>query len=158
MMIEDDILAIAARGQNNEIGHDSHLPWHYDIDVKRFRRLTLHDTVLVGRKTYKNLPELDKRKTIVLSETLKGVDVYDNLNEALTAAKRGQGATWIIGGESVYEQTLDLCSHLALTEVPNTYPEADAYFPELGDRWKEVYSMPTPDGLKFKVFCQPELI
>ena len=45
--------------------------------------------------------------------------------------------TWIIGGESVYQQTLDMgiVSEVLATEVKKTY-EGDTFFPKLEGEWE----------------------
>jgi dihydrofolate reductase len=45
---------------------------------------------------------------------------------------------YIIGGASVYQQALPFADELCLTEIDNTAPEADAFFPEISPAvWHE---------------------
>ena len=43
---------IVAIGQNNLIGKDNDLPWHYPEDLKYFRSVTSKHTVLMGEATF----------------------------------------------------------------------------------------------------------
>jgi len=43
--------AIVAITEDRVIGVDGKLPWHYSADLKRFKRLTLGATIIMGRGT-----------------------------------------------------------------------------------------------------------
>ena len=43
------MLAVA---ENGVIGKDGGIPWHISDDMKRFKALTLGNTVVMGRKTW----------------------------------------------------------------------------------------------------------
>ncbi len=42
------------------IGYDGKLPWHNKTDLKRFKKLTMGGTLIMGRKTYDSLPVSEK--------------------------------------------------------------------------------------------------
>ena len=46
------ISLIAAVGENWEIGRDGAMPWTLSEDLKRFKRLTLGKTMVMGRKNF----------------------------------------------------------------------------------------------------------
>ena len=52
------------------IGKDNELLWHIPEDLKRFKRLTSGNTVIMGKKTWESLPRrpLPGRKNIVLTD------------------------------------------------------------------------------------------
>ena len=59
------IVAIAA---NNLIGGDNKLLWHISEDLKRFKEITMDNTIIMGRKTFESLPGiLPGRKHIVIT-------------------------------------------------------------------------------------------
>ena len=43
---------IVAIGQNNLIGKDNDLPWHYKEDLKYFKETTMNKTVVMGENTF----------------------------------------------------------------------------------------------------------
>ncbi|HIO89084.1 MAG TPA: dihydrofolate reductase, partial [Candidatus Marinimicrobia bacterium] len=55
------------------IGKDNSIPWHYPEDLKRFKKLTLGKTVIMGRNTWESIPEkqrpLPDRRNIVITRT-----------------------------------------------------------------------------------------
>ena len=142
-----DIVTIAAVSENNVIGKDGKIPWYISDDLKRFKELTLNHPVIMGRKTHesiisqlgKNLPQ---RVNIVLSRTksLKypGTLASNSLEDAIgRASKIDNHQVYIIGGQSVYEQSLNLSNRLEITEVHSHY-EGDSFFPEIDSRiWNE---------------------
>src|SRR5437016_5256259 len=62
---------IVAYDLNYGIGHSGRIPWSLPGDLKRFRELTLHKCVIMGRKTWDSLPSkyrpLPDRINIVMS-------------------------------------------------------------------------------------------
>ena len=54
------------------IGYDGDLPWHNKTDLKRFKKLTMGSTLIMGRKTYDSLP-VGKKSGLKLGGRLKHV-------------------------------------------------------------------------------------
>jgi len=134
---------IAAVAENGVIGKDGDIPWHIPEDLKRFKRLTTGNPVVMGRKTFESLPEeyrpLPGRTNIVL--TLSGVkadvEEAESLDEAWMKADELSDKAFIIGGESVYRQCLDEADRIEITEIHEEY-DGDSFFPEVDwSRWEE---------------------
>lgn len=152
---------------NRAIGYQNRLLYHIKSDLTRFRELTTGHTIIMGRKTYESLPNgaLPHRRNIVVSRSMKkleGCEVYPNLEAALKAAKGEFGETFIIGGESIYRQSLPAARKLYLTVVDDTKinnnaaandapQQADAFFPEINPKeWKLIEKeMRNENGLSF---------
>ncbi len=139
-------ILIVAMTEDRVIGKDGGLPWHYPEDMEHFRQKTIGNSVLMGRKTYESLPEnykpLPKRQNIVLTrdkiETDKDIHIANNLDEAFKIAEKYSDKIYIIGGERVYKQTLDIVDKLIITEIHKEY-KGDTYFPEWDkDNWKVI--------------------
>ena len=148
---------IACISQNNRaIGYQNRLLYHIKSDLTRFRELTTGHTIIMGRKTYESLPNgaLPHRRNIVVSRSMKemeGCEVYPNLDAALKAAEGKTEETFIIGGESIYRQSLPAAHKLYLTVVDDTPQQADAFFPEINPKeWKLIEKeMRNENGLSF---------
>lgn len=148
---------IACISQNNRaIGYQNRLLYHIKSDLTRFRELTTGHTIIMGRKTYESLPNgaLPHRRNIVVSNSMKemeGCEVYPNLEAALKAAEGKTEETFIIGGESIYRQSLPAAHKLYLTVVDDTPQQADAFFPEINPKeWKLIEKeMRNENGLSF---------
>ena len=140
---------------NRAIGYQNRLLYHIKSDLTRFRELTTGHTIIMGRKTYESLPNgaLPHRRNIVVSRSLKemeGCEVYPNLEAALKAAESPQ-EIFIIGGESIYRQSLHVARKLYLTVVDDAPQQADAFFPEINPKeWKLIEKeMRNENGLSF---------
>ena len=158
--------SIACISQTNRaIGYQNRLLYHIKSDLTRFRELTTGHTIIMGRKTYESLPNgaLPHRRNIVVSRSMKemeGCEVYPNLDAALKAAESPQ-EIFIIGGESIYRQSLHVARKLYLTVVDDTTvndaainatpQQADAFFPEINPKeWKLIEKeMRNENGLSF---------
>lgn len=140
---------------NRAIGYQNRLLFHIKSDLTRFRELTTGHTIIMGRKTYESLPNgaLPHRRNIVVSNSMKemeGCEVYPNLEAALKAAESPQ-EIFIIGGESIYRQSLHVARKLYLTVVDAAPQQADAFFPEINpEEWKLIEKeMRNENGLSF---------
>ena len=140
---------------NRAIGHQNRLLYHIKSDLTRFRELTTGHAIIMGRKTYESLPNgaLPHRRNIVVSRSMKemeGCEVYPNLEAALKAAESPQ-EIFIIGGESIYRQSLHVARKLYLTVVDDAPQQADAFFPEINpEEWKLIEKeMRNENGLSF---------
>lgn len=129
---------IAAMGLNHVIGRDNQLPWHLPEDLKYFRSMTWGKPIIMGRKTFDSLGRpLPGRTNIVVSKQsglqLPGAWLQANIEDAVHQAERqaaldGVAEIMIIGGETLYRQTLDRADRLYLTLV-EAEPAGDAWFP-----------------------------
>lgn len=140
--MEHTLSIIAVIGKNRELGCNNKLIWHIPGDLPRFRQITTGHPIIMGRKTYDSIPiknkPLDKRTNIVISSQYihlpPEVILVSSIDEALTKAKQSPGndEIFIIGGASIYKQTINLVQRLYLTVVHES-AEADVYFPEYSD-------------------------
>lgn len=134
---------IVGMGRNHEIGKGGKLPWHLKPDMKRFKELTTGHTIIMGRHTFESLPKvLPEREHIVVTRDRSfkvddpRVQVVYELEPVLTEAKQSSEEVFIIGGGSVYEESLEYADALYLTRIDQTF-EADTFFPHLeADDWQ----------------------
>ena len=135
------ISIIAAVARNRAIGFQNKLIYWLPNDLKRFKALTTGHTIIMGRNTFLSLPKgaLPNRRNIVLSRSTNafpGCEVYASLEEALQHCNASEDI-YIIGGASVYNQALKIADRLCLTEIDDTPEQADTFFPEYKEEWKE---------------------
>lgn len=135
------ISIIVAIAENNAIGFENKLLYWLPNDLKRFKALTTGHTIVMGRKTFESLPKgaLPNRRNIVLSRqniNFPNAERYASLKEALAECQEEE--VFIIGGASVYQQSLPLADKLYITHIKDTPEEADAFFPEIDKEvWEE---------------------
>jgi dihydrofolate reductase len=135
------ISIIAAVSDDLGIGKGNDLLWHISEDLKRFKKLTTGNAVIMGKKTWESLPKkpLPGRKNIVLTD-VPGEQFTDataaySIREAIEKCGDAK-EVFIIGGGSIYRQFMPLASRLYITHVHRNTP-ADVYFPEIDMReWK----------------------
>lgn len=137
-MKEVKINLIAAIGENRELGKDDHLLWHIREDLDHFRKLTQDQIVLMGRKTFQSIgKKLPQRINIVVSRqknfSAQGCLVFSSLEKGLAVARKiareENRQIFIIGGATIYKQTIDLADRLYLTIVEGKFI-ADVFFPD----------------------------
>lgn len=138
---------IVAVDKNWGIGKNNDLLVRIPADQKFFRETTMGKVVVMGRKTLESFPgqvPLKGRTNIVLThdENYDGhgaivVNSMDELKEELK--KYDDEDIFVIGGEKIYKQMLDMCKIAHVTKIDYAY-DADAYFPNLDelDEWELV--------------------
>ena len=145
------ITMIAAAGENNELGLNNDLVWHLPDDFKRFKDLTSHHHIIMGRKTLQSFPKLLPNRThIVITRdkdfSQQNVVVTHSMEEALRAVRNDE-QPFIIGGGEIYEIGMDVAHRIELTRVHGRF-KADTFFPEIPQsEWKlvsEVYHPKDP--------------
>jgi len=133
---------IVAMDKNRVIGFDGGLPWHLSSDLKYFRDITMGKPIIMGRKTYESIGRaLPGRRNIVVTRNpafkAPGCDVVVSL-EAAVHLVEDVPEVMMIGGASLYLETLPVADQLYLTEV-HAEVEGDTRFPEIEPQhWQEV--------------------
>ncbi|MBV9659260.1 MAG: dihydrofolate reductase [Verrucomicrobia bacterium] len=128
--------AIAAMSRNRVIGRGNALPWHLPEDFRWFKRTTLGQGVLMGRKTFDSLGGKPLPGRLNLVVTRRGDDLPASDNVVVVpdlAAFRPEDypvpEIFVAGGAEIYRQTLPRCSELLLTLVPRDIADGDTFFP-----------------------------
>lgn len=138
---------IVAVDNNWAIGYKNQLLIQIPADQRYFRTQTLGKVVVMGRNTLESFPNgmpLRDRTNIVITKQedykVKDAIVVNSVEEALEVLKEyDSNDTYVIGGESIYRQMLELCDEAYVTKINYEY-EADTYFPNLDElsKWKLV--------------------
>ncbi len=131
---------ILAVSENGVIGRRGDLPWHLSADLRRFKRLTMGHTIIMGRKTYESIGKpLPGRRSLVITRNAEyaapeGVVIGTSLEEALRACG-DEDEAFLIGGRAIFESGLPRCRRLYLTVV-HAEVEGDVRAPDLDlDSW-----------------------
>jgi len=137
---------IAAQAENGIIGRGGQLPWRLKADLRRFKKLTLGHTIIMGRKTWESIGRpLPGRRMIVISRQLgyqaEGVDVVTSLEDALALAQSaGEEEAFVIGGAEIYRLALAKADRLYITLVLAEV-DGDTKFPEVEwETWTRIDS------------------
>lgn len=145
---------IAAYDEKKGVGIDNTLPWHFSEDLKRFKSLTNHKTIVMGRNTFESLGRLlPNRKHIVLSrdkvwtnETLvkyPEILIFSDVNELMLFLDKSYAEdeeVFVIGGTSIWKFMFPFLDTLYITHVKGEY-KVDTYFPEWNEKdWTKIHS------------------
>lgn len=139
------VYPIVAMSTNGVIGKENKLPWpKCKEDLKRFKELTTNNVVIMGRKTHESIGKvLPNRINIVVTSSVKedvlakNDELYlcSNLSSALLLANRFNKKIFIIGGGTIYKQTIPLWDELYLTIINKEILDGDTFFLDRRD-WK----------------------
>ena len=127
---------IVAKAKNNIIGKDNALIWHLPEDVKRFKRLTTGQTIIMGRKTFESLGRvLPNRHHIILCNDVQmqiddeNVEILEDIS-MLEKYVKDEEEHFVIGGATLYRLLMPMCSKMYITEINQDF-EGDVSFPEI---------------------------
>ncbi|MBO6113739.1 MAG: dihydrofolate reductase [Lachnospiraceae bacterium] len=129
---------IVAVDNNWAIGNKGNLLVSIPEDMKFFRKVTMDNVVVLGRKTLAGFPNglpLKGRDNIIFSRNLgykvDEADVVHSKEELFEKLKEYKDRDiYVIGGGSIYEMLLPYCKYAYVTKIDYAY-EADTYFPNL---------------------------
>lgn len=148
------IRLIAAIDKKRGIAKGGLQPWHITKDEKYFLDQTSKwgGEVLMGQKTFEVIGHpLAGRKNYVATQhaaAINGAEVVSDLDAFLKSFQRD---LWVIGGASIFEQSLPYADELYLTEIQADFG-CDQFFPEFADKFMPFgeESLQEENGFLFK--------
>lgn len=128
--------------ENNAIGKDNDLLYHLPKDLSHFKSITLHNVIIMGRRTLEAMPRsaaLPKRTNIVLTSNkhleFENCVMLHSLPEVWEYCEE-EKEIFFIGGGQIYNAIIDDIDKLYITRVHHSYEGADTFFPEINfDEW-----------------------
>ena len=125
-----EVVIIAAVAKNRVIGKDNRLLWNIPEDMAHFKALTGRRNIVISRQIDYAAPGAE------LSNSLENaLKLASTSADAQSAGK--SASVFVIGGEQIYAQAMNLADRLEITEV-ELEPDGDAWFPEIAAvNWKK---------------------
>lgn len=122
---------IVASSENDVIGKDNELIWKLKSDLKRFKKMTEGNTVIMGRKTYESIGKpLPGRLNIVITrdenKLFEGAISVNSIEGAIKKSPNNK-KIFIIGGSQIYNQSLKYTDIIYMTKV-HCVVEGDSHF------------------------------
>lgn len=115
------LAAIIATSTTGIIGNAGSLPWKLRSDLRRFKKLTMGGTLIMGRKTYESIGvPLLGRCVIVVSRgnpALINAGFASSPDEAVDLAMKIGNPIFVAGGAEIYKALLPKCDRLLWTQV-----------------------------------------
>ncbi|MCL5008987.1 MAG: dihydrofolate reductase [Patescibacteria group bacterium] len=140
------ISLIAAIAKNLAIGKDNKLLYYIPEDLKRFKKLTSGHVIVMGKKTFESIGSrpLPNRTNVIITKDpafqAPGCRVAHSVEEALDKARETEREEiFVIGGGSIYTQTIGQADKLYITVIDRVHEDADAFFPAYPEFTKIVY-------------------
>ncbi len=117
------------------IGLKNGIPWHFPHDLDRFQEYTRGCPVVMGRKTHESIGRVLPGRDNLIITTRKdyvcpGALVFHDLEKALTQGGIYSSEVFIIGGQQLYEATIERATRLYLTSFRIKGISGDTYFPD----------------------------
>lgn len=133
------ITIIVAMDEKRGIGKNNTIPWHNPEDLKHFKKLTLGQVCIMGRKTWESLPVKplpDRKNVVITTKHIPDVESDDSLEAAIISCQKCYHPLdiYLIGGQSIYEEGLQYAEEIIVTNIQGDY-QCDRFFPALDD-WK----------------------
>jgi dihydrofolate reductase len=104
------------------IGVGNRIPWRYQGDFRRFKRVTMGKTLIMGRRTFESIghPLAGRRNIVVTSHpiTVENVESVRSIDEALEQAG-DEIDVWFIGGARIYAEAMKHVDLIDVTYVPD---------------------------------------
>ncbi len=155
-----NISIIVAMTPERLIGAAGRLPWYLPEDLKRFRKLTMGHSMVMGRKTFSSIGRaLPGRRNLVVSRnanppTVEGVEWFQGLEEAIEFARAsGETECFIAGGTEIYDGALKVATRMYVTFVQRDFPfQGDTYFPMWDQTAWKVVSNERVGDLEFVIY------
>ena len=156
------IKLIVARGINGEIGMNNSLLWKLKGDMEFFRETTTGNGVIMGRNTFESIGKpLPNRLNFVIThnpemyvhlETPKLTFISaDTFREIITTIVPDYDF-FIIGGSQIYKEFGDLAKVVYITDVEQSFPQADTFFEPLVGTWdNEIIKTGVENGIAYKI-------
>lgn len=130
------ILLVAADEQNiigKQHGYKG-MPWHHSEELAYFRKTTLHQHILMGKRTFQAIgAPLPQRHTIVVSQSgfyHPSIEAAASLTDVLQRYRKTGKDLYICGGASVYAQAMPYVDEIRLSRIPGSH-SGDVYFPPI---------------------------
>lgn len=130
---------VLAVDQKGGIGLNNKIPWHIPADLRRFKCLTEHHVVVMGRKTFESLPDsvrpLPNRMNVVITNHPESCGLthpsvmfatFSDARVYLERCLHDKQDVFVIGGKQTLESFMPYIKTLHLTRIMNTF-ECDVH-------------------------------
>lgn len=147
---------IAAISENFVIGNGLKIPWHISEDFQLFKKKTLGNVIIMGKTTWDSLPikPLPKRINIILSRKnikIENVITCTSIDEAFNEASKYNKEIFVIGGASIYNQTISNAEYLYISHIKGEF-EGNIFFPKFDESKYDIVEEIKYDKFTFKKY------
>ena len=125
-----EIWIIVALTGKYGIGFQNKIHWNYKEDLRHFKRTTIGNAVIMGRKTYESIghPLPSRHNIVVSSVDIDGVKTVRTIEDGVEYARSlNVKYLWVCGGAVIYDYFLNnyAIDGFSITEIP--YHKCDTF-------------------------------
>ena len=141
------ISLVVAMDQNRVIGKDNQLPWHLPADLQYFKKVTMGNPIVMGRKTFDSIGRvLPGRENVIVTRNRDYINadctILHSIEDVKHFADTTEKEVMIIGGAEIFKEVLPVADRLYITKIHAEFT-GDTYFPAIDEKeWKLVSSTP----------------
>lgn len=136
------IVSIAAISENNVLADENGIMWDFPKDSRHYKSTVNGHITISGRKTYESgYSGATGEHQIVLTRNkdwesnYENVHKANNIDESIEIANKladDKQKIYIIGGENIYREFLDICDEMIISYIPGVY-DGSVYYPEFDE-------------------------
>ena len=124
------------------IGREGGLLTYLPEDLKRFKKITMDNIMIMGRKTVDSLPGgrlLPDRQTWILTHDLsykkEGAKIFhsfEHINAFIKKKRIPTSSIFVCGGAEIYKLFLPYCKKAYITQIHHSF-KGDVYIPDVSE-------------------------
>lgn len=141
---------VVAMDKNRVIGKNNDLPWRLPADLAYFKRVTMGNPIIMGRKTHESIGRvLPGRENIIVTRNedyqASGCEVLHHIDDIKRLDKENEEELFVIGGAELFRELLPIADRLYVTHIHHEF-EGDTFFPSVS--WSEWKVISREQGVK----------
>lgn len=109
------VTQVVAVNNKGYIGKDDTLMWYNKEDLQNFKKLTMWNVLLVGRKTYDTLPKAVHQGRVLIPISRSGDSIESAFEKADKVANNEN--IFIIGGGEIYKETFSYTDYIYVSHI-----------------------------------------
>lgn len=119
--------------KNGVIGKNGKIPWNFKSDLEYFKKKTMGNIVVFGRRTFQSLEKtLFGRKIVVLTRNkdyfVEGTIIEHSAYNIVNNYLKSKDKCFIGGGGEIYNFFIDYAEIIYLTEIEKNF-DGNVFFP-----------------------------
>lgn len=119
------VTQIVAVNNKGVIGKDDQLLWHNKEDLAHFKKTTMWNTLIVGRKTASTLPKAVSVGRVLFEVSRSGLSVDEAFEKASKIANNDN--IFVIGGGQIYKETFKYTDYILLSRIDDNQ-DGDTFY------------------------------
>lgn len=128
------ITLVLAINKKRTIGLNGVVPWRNQEDLKFFRRLTMNQQIVMGRKTVEGLPKsLDGRHILTVTRDTSIEDSIQDFESFLKSHQDTKEQILVCGGGEIYKQALPYAKKIYCSVIDDD-TLGDTFFEKLNPK------------------------